>query len=102
MQGKMGSLFRTVGLSTPDITDALANQDSVPLTTLSGQLYDLGFLLSRKPKVNPNLTVQGKHSDVRLGYTLIGQRQCAGNQCSTYQHTARGAVLSDPHSQNKF
>jgi hypothetical protein len=52
----------------PDITDALANQDAVPLTTLSGQLYNLSLLLSIKPKKYPNLTVLVRHSDVRLGY----------------------------------
>ena len=51
----------------PDITDALANQNAVSLTTLSGQVYNLNFLLLIKPKKHPNLTVLGSFAfDPRL------------------------------------
>ena len=57
----------------PDTTDVLANQDAVPLTTLSEQLYDLSLLLSRNPKMNPNLTVIVGYPDVSLGYSPNGR-----------------------------
>jgi hypothetical protein len=34
----------------PDIADALANQNAVPLTTLSGQVCNFTFLMSINPK----------------------------------------------------